>query len=291
MNRFFVILYFIVLVIGLANYGYSDTLYCDTDSRRLNYAHYFQMIHDPSNEGWHTAETIKIINADTAQNFRAFCIDYDTLTSTGFNDPLIGNEYDAVALNSLSMTLYSQVQKEALNTLFSRVYSTIYDVNGEIIDIDDVNSYFYQLVVWEIIHEPEGEIWNIAEGAFGIRNAATFHDPDNNRELAYVDTNFYNLAVNTVNSWLGAINGDITWDSIGYDTVTDHQLTVYVAEGGQHISQTFISVVSPITPEPATILMFGIGMLTLPLIRRTQKAISKNSFCSRMNTKKISENS
>jgi hypothetical protein len=231
------------------------------------------MTHDTSNNGWHAAETIKIINDDTDQYFRAFCVDYYTPTSTEFNNPLIGNEYGAVALNSPSMTLYSQIQKDALNSLFSHVYSTIYDVNGEI--INDVNSYFYQLVVWEIIHEPEGETWNISNGAFGIQNAATFSDPDNDRESSYVDTDFYNLAVDTINSWLDAISGTITWDSIGYGTVTDHQLTVYVAEGGQYTSQTFISVVSPMTPEPATILMFGIGMmLTLLLVRRTRKIVS-----------------
>jgi hypothetical protein len=263
-NCFFVLACFIVSAIGSAGNAFSDTLYCDISSQRTDYAHYFQMIHDLS---WQAAETIKIINDDTGQDFRAFCSDYFTPTSAEFNNPLIGQEYDATALNSPSMTLYSQIQKDALNSLFSHVYSTIYDSNGEI--IDDVNSYLYQLVVWEIVHETEGT-WDIADGEFGIKSAATYYP--NDRTRSYTDTNFYNLAVNTINSWLEAIVGNITWDSIGYDTVTDHQLTIYVADGGQNISQTFISVVAPITPEPATILMFGIGMMfTLPLLQRTRK--------------------
>ncbi|MDR2704509.1 MAG: PEP-CTERM sorting domain-containing protein [Planctomycetaceae bacterium] len=271
MNRFWLMACLIVAIISSVGNGYSDTLYCDVDSRRLDYVHYFQMIHDPSNNGWHNAETIKIINDDTGQDFRVFCIDYFTPTATEFNNPLVGQEYDAIALNSPSMTLYSQIQKDALNSLFSHVYSTVYDANGDI--IDDVNSYLYQLIVWEIIHETN-ETWNIAGGEFGIQNAAYYPNP-NDHKVAYLDTNFYNLAVNTINSWLNAIAGNITWDSIGYGAVTDNQLTVYVAEGGQNISQTFISVVSPITPEPATILMFGIGMMfALPLMRRTRKIFS-----------------
>jgi hypothetical protein len=270
MDRFLALACFIVALISSVGNGYSDTLYSDLSSRRSDYTHYFQMIHDTSNNGWHSAETIKVINDDTGQDFRVFCIDYFTPAVTEFNDPLVGQEYSAIALNSPGMTLYSPIQKDALNALFSHVYSTTYDVNGDI--INDVNSYLYQLVVWEIIHETD-ETWDIASGEFGIQNAATY-DP-NDRTVAYVDANFYDLAVNNINSWLDAIVGNVTWDSIGYGTVTDNQLTIYVAEGGQNISQTFISVVAPITPEPATILMFGIGMMfTLPLMRRTRKFFS-----------------
>ncbi|MDR2438267.1 MAG: hypothetical protein LBE12_02700 [Planctomycetaceae bacterium] len=270
-NCFWVTACFVVALMSLVGNGYSDTLYRDSSSSRSDYTHYFQMIHDTSNNGWHNTETIKIINDDTDQNFRVFCVDYFTPITTEFKNPLIGQEYDAIALDSPSMMLYSQIQKDALNSLFSHVYSTIYDANGDI--IDDVKSYLYQLVVWEIIHETD-EAWNIAGGEFGIQNAATYRNP-NDHSKGYIDTDFYNFAVSNINSWLDAIVGKITWDSIGYGEVTDNQLTVYVAEGGQNISQTFISVVAPIVPEPATILMFVIGMMsTLPLMRRTGKFFS-----------------
>ncbi|MDR0335882.1 MAG: PEP-CTERM sorting domain-containing protein, partial [Planctomycetaceae bacterium] len=154
--------------------------------------------------------------------------------------------------------------------LFSHVYSTIYDVNGDI--INDANAYFYQLVVWEIIHETSGT-FDITAGEFGIKNAATYPDPTNHSSSVY-DSGYYNTAVGVINSWLDAITGAITWESIGYDTVVDHTLTVYVAEGGTDVSQTLISVVSPTTPEPATMLMFGIGLLTLPVLLRRRKIVA-----------------
>ncbi|MDR2116529.1 MAG: PEP-CTERM sorting domain-containing protein [Planctomycetaceae bacterium] len=251
------------MVISSANQVYSDTLYYDHSSWRP-YVHYFHMINETNNNGWHDAESIKATNEDTDQNFRVFCVDYFTQTSEDFRDPLIGQEYDAVALDSPSMTLYTQAQKDALNSFFSHVYSTIYDVNGNI--IDDANAYFYQLVVWEIVHETSGEL-NIADGAFGIDNAAKYPDPNNRKDAVY-DHDYYNATVGIVNSWLNAITGTITWDSLGFDTITDHNLTIYVAEGGIDVSQTLISVVSPITPEPATMLIFGIGIAALPWLRR-----------------------
>jgi hypothetical protein len=263
MYRFFMILGLAGIVISSINKVYSDTLYYDASSQRT-YAHYFRMLHDSSNNGWHDSETIKVINEDTDQNFRVFCIDYFTQTTTEFRNPLLGQEYDAVALDSPSMTLYTQAQKDALNSLFSHVYSTIYDVNGDI--IDDANAYFYQLVVWEIVHETSGTL-NITDGALGITNAATYPNPDD-PTVAVVDTAYYNTTVRIVNSWLDAIAGKTTWESLGYDTITNHNLTVYVAEGGQTIAQTFISVVSPIVPEPATMLIFGIGITILSCFRR-----------------------
>jgi hypothetical protein len=271
MYRFFIVTGLFGIVMSSIGKVYSDTLYCDISSRRTNYAHYFQMLNDTNNNGWHPAESIKITNDDTEQNFRAFCADYFTPTTTEFNNPLIGQEYDAVALNSPSMTLYTQAQKNALNSFFSHVYSTVYDVNGNI--INEADSYFYQLVVWEIMHETSGTL-NIADGVFGINNAATFNDPDHDRSQAYVDTDYYNNATSTMNSWLNAISGTITWESLGYDVVTNHDLTIYVAEGGQNISQTFISVVSPVVPEPATLLIFGIGITMLPCLRRVRKIVS-----------------
>ncbi|MDR1962970.1 MAG: Cys-Gln thioester bond-forming surface protein, partial [Planctomycetaceae bacterium] len=212
MIRFFVAVISMLAIIGLVNKGYCDTLHSNYDDWR-NYAHYFQFLDVSNNNGWGNAETIKIENADTDQLFRAFCIDHDTMTSPEFNNPLIGQNYDPVALNSPSMTLYTQSQKDALNSLFSHVYSTVYDFDGNI--IDDASAYFYQLVVWEIIHETSGT-FNISNGTFGIQAAATYIDPDNHDGGSFDDWDYYHSTVAAANSWLDAISGTITWESIGY---------------------------------------------------------------------------
>ncbi|MDR1270333.1 MAG: hypothetical protein LBK82_12495, partial [Planctomycetaceae bacterium] len=199
--RSFVVVSLIGMVISLVSNVYSDTLYCDNSSRRYN-EHFFQVINDsPSGNGYHNSETIKVFNDDTGQNFRVFCIDYYMPTTPEFNNPLIGQEYDAMALNSPSMTLYTQIQKDALNSFFSHVYSTIYDINGDI--INDADAYFYQLVVWEIIHETSGT-WDISSGTSGITNAYTYDDPVNRtsggNSGGALDTNYYNTTVSTINS-------------------------------------------------------------------------------------------
>lgn len=244
----------------------ADILYGDPNGTN-NYVHYFKFLNDANNNGWHYADSIQAVNDTTNQQLRMFCVDYFTQTSAQFADPASGQAYNAVSLNSPSMTLYSDLQKSVLNSLFSHVYGTVFDANGGVIDSFAV--YGYQLAVWEIIHETSG-VFAINSGSFGISSAATYPNP-NVLSGALVDTTFYNQITALTNSWLSAATGATAWDA-KYATATDYDLTVYVAEGGTNISQTFLSTKGPATtPEPASMLIFGLGIAVLPIARRFRR--------------------
>lgn len=253
----------------LSNTVRADLLYATEDAKR-NPAHFFKFLNDTDNNGWHYAESIVTTNADTEQVFRAFCVDRGTYTSEGFNDPTVGQEYGATTLNSPTMTLYTQTQKEALNQLFSYVYSSVYDSFGNV--IGDLASYVFQLAVWEIVHETSGT-YSVTAGEFGVSSGATYRDPDDRDQGSVVDNTFYNQATALANSWFDAMAGNVTWESLGY-TSSDYELYVYVAEGGTHASQTLISTVGPAaTPEPGTLLIFGLGAAAIvPWARRRIKS-------------------
>ena len=227
---------------------------------------YFRFLNDPGDSEWHYSRPFGVQNLTTGQLLNMFCADRDTQTSDNFSNPDIGEEYWSEPLNSVTMTLFSDLQKAALNSLFSHVYTTIVDASNNLL-IGLPAGMAFQLAVWEIVHETNGA-WDITSGSFGISAAATFY-PDHSS--SYFDDDLYNEVVALLDFWFAAIANESLW---GPDYPwTNVELTVYVATNGVDASQTLISPTFPpaAIPEPTTMLMFGVATLALPFARRLRK--------------------
>ncbi len=195
-------------------------------------------------------------NHTTGQTLLAFCGDFTVNTSSAFGSST-GQAYNASSLFSPTLTIYSDLQKSRINDLFSYTYALGFDLDGTVISSTYAQSL--QLAVWEILTETANTL-NILKDSFYGANLTS--------------------AVSTAtNSWLSAISGQVTWDSLGL-SATEYDMTVYVANGGKNVSQTLISITAPstapsTTPEPASLAIFAVGAAAaFPFLRRRKVAMA-----------------
>ena len=216
-----------------------------------------------TSDGTYFIAPFHINNHTTGQDsLIGFCGDIVTPLSSDFYNPNIGENYEANRLESAEV--YSHFQKQCLQDLFDYAYGTLFLGEEK---WNQFNAMAFQFAVWEIQRE------NWADHGFDINSGDFWAYPVGfNKETS-------DMVINTVNNWLSALTGadGITWESLGLlDTKASYNLTVYVAEGGKHASQTLIAVTSInedpwATPEPTTFAILGLAGFGGLVLRRRHK--------------------
>lgn len=222
------------------------------------------------NSGGALLSPMKVTNVNTDDVFMAFCGDFGTTTSEEFRSS-DGQEY---TISSLSDSYYKEWQKSMIDELFGYTYAVGFNDDGSF--NDDVVAKAIQLVIWEILTE------NIS-GDDPSRSAFELDKDATNRGSFWLsstnDGNNYSELIDTTSLFFNALFDDgATWGSLGY-SYAEYDMTVYTAVPNSGTSQTLISITrSPggggeaHTPEPASMLIFGLGAACgIPMIRRRMK--------------------
>ena len=214
---------------------------------------------------WDGIQT-KDLDTDTA--YRLFCTDLYTYTSNAFS--YTGQGYTSTAL--ANSEFHTDLQISQLQSLFDHVYTKAF--NADYSYNNDFYASLFQFAIWEIVNDTADEL-SLREGDLHFLDAGYLAS---NGVSYYQSNEVMEEALTTLDSWFYAIVNN-AWDEIGYDE-DKVNLTVYLAEGGTHVSQTFIGVdpyathYQAATPEPTTMLIVGLGIVgigTIAARRKTQK--------------------
>ncbi|MDR3183763.1 MAG: PEP-CTERM sorting domain-containing protein [Planctomycetaceae bacterium] len=251
-----------ILVLSIAALCSIPNVYAErlvSNSRDTLPAFKFQLTSQLGARNGYT-DGVHVKDVDTNNAYRLFCTDLYTYTSSSYSNG-VGQVYNPALL--ADSVFHTDAQKVQLQSLFDHVYTKAF--NADYSAKNDLYANIFQLAVWEIANDTAGNL-SLRDGDIFLTGALILQ-PNGSSYSSSNSSDVYKEALDTLDSWFDAIIND-SWAALGYDEdrVT---LTVYVAEGGRSASQTFMGVA--VAPEPATMLIFGLGIVGLGLARRRRK--------------------
>ena len=175
--------------------------------------------------------------------------------------------------SSLADSVLRTDQKQAIQTLVNHVYKPMQDAwdqyviawdawSGwqEAFDVYDIYSLTLQYAIFEIVTEESG-VWNTQNGTSYFEVTDVYPGSKSSYTAAQANAEFHAL----IDGWFVGLSTGV-WDSRFADEL-NYDVTVYAGDN----YKSFFSVTEgtpPVTPEPASLLMVGLGLAGVPFLRR-----------------------
>ena len=180
-------------------------------------------------------------------------------------NPNVGVDFNRTT--SLADSVLRTDQKEAIQTLINHVYRPMVDARADYMsywngygfdagyaaafDTYDIYSLALQIAVWQIVREDDFAFW-----VTGVKPGGT---------SSYTATEADAMFRELIAGWLESVKTGI-WDD-AFATAYNYDVTVFAGDR----YKSFFTVSEAVVPEPATMLMVGLGLAGLGLARRSRK--------------------
>ncbi|MGL6226902.1 MAG: PEP-CTERM sorting domain-containing protein [Thermoguttaceae bacterium] len=254
-----------IILTLVASVSFADTVrLVDTNAAFMSPANF--VAGNRSLGDFNTAPQLLTFSDNT--EFIAFCV-----------DPLVSlkkdNDYNYVRLADADF--YSDFQKTLITQLVGYTFSKAIDLQTNSV-LNEMLASSIQTVLWEITTESSlpgtlQEFYSamgssLTDGSFRVSSGSQvdFLQPATDIMRA-----LYQDQLDAQDRTPYAA----TWDKLNYTDFTDYDIMVYYTDNNRQLSQTMLVVTQKSqnseVPEPATLLIMGLGLAAIPVARRFRR--------------------